>query len=121
VPVCTVTAALLAMAEESVDVPVPAVFSRVPALVNVPPPDWLTPPLSVRSNVAPPALLSVAPFSSNRVFVPASLIANWKAELDRFAPTLTYAIAHPSELPAGKDELSAADEVVHEVRMGSHP
>jgi non-specific serine/threonine protein kinase len=40
--------------------------------------------------------------------VPASLIANWKAELERFAPSLTYAIAHPSETPSGK-ELSAAD------------
>jgi non-specific serine/threonine protein kinase len=29
--------------------------------------------------------------------VPASLIANWKGEIDRFAPSLTYAIAHPSE------------------------
>jgi superfamily II DNA or RNA helicase len=41
--------------------------------------------------------------------VPASLIANWKAELDRFAPSLTYAIVHPSERPSGKEELSAAD------------
>ncbi len=28
--------------------------------------------------------------------VPASLIANWKSELERFAPTLTFSIAHPS-------------------------
>ncbi len=41
--------------------------------------------------------------------VPASLIANWKAELERFAPSLTYAIVHPSETSAGKEELSAAD------------
>jgi non-specific serine/threonine protein kinase len=41
--------------------------------------------------------------------VPASLIANWKAEIERFAPSLTYAIAHPSEIPAGKDELTATD------------
>ena len=41
--------------------------------------------------------------------MPASLIANWKAEIERFAPSLTYAIAHPSETPAGKNELSAAD------------
>src|SRR5207302_4010921 len=26
--------------------------------------------------------------------VPASLIANWKAEIERFAPSLTYAVAH---------------------------
>jgi hypothetical protein len=41
--------------------------------------------------------------------VPASLIANWKAEIERFAPSLTYAIAHPSERPAGKEDLSAGD------------
>lgn len=39
--------------------------------------------------------------------VPASLIANWKSEIGRFAPSLTYAIAHPSETPAGKDKLPA--------------
>ncbi len=38
--------------------------------------------------------------------VPASLIANWKAELERFAPSLTYVVAHPSE---AKEELTAAD------------
>jgi non-specific serine/threonine protein kinase len=41
--------------------------------------------------------------------VPASLIANWKAEIERFAPSLTYAVAHPSEVPSGKEDLSAAD------------
>lgn len=41
--------------------------------------------------------------------VPASLIANWKAEIERFAPSLTWAIVHPSELPAGKEEFSATD------------
>ncbi len=41
--------------------------------------------------------------------VPASLIANWKSEIERFAPSLTYVVAHPSEAPADKKELSAAD------------
>jgi non-specific serine/threonine protein kinase len=41
--------------------------------------------------------------------VPASLIANWKAEIERFAPSLTFAIAHPSEMSAGKEELSDVD------------
>src|SRR5262249_11092974 len=41
--------------------------------------------------------------------VPASLIANWKAEIERFAPSLTYAVAHPSETSSGKEELTAAD------------
>jgi SNF2 family DNA or RNA helicase len=31
------------------------------------------------------------------VVVPASLLANWKSELERFAPTLRFVIAHPSE------------------------
>jgi non-specific serine/threonine protein kinase len=35
--------------------------------------------------------------------VPASLIANWKAEIDRFAPVLSIWVAHPSE-QAGCDE-----------------
>jgi hypothetical protein len=42
--------------------------------VNVPPPDWLTPPLLARSNVAPAALLSVALFSRTRLLAPASLM-----------------------------------------------
>ena len=32
--------------------------------------------------------------------VPASLIANWKSELARFAPSLSFAVAHPSEVTA---------------------
>ena len=32
--------------------------------------------------------------------VPASLIANWVAEIERFAPSLSYLVAHPSALPA---------------------
>src|SRR5207248_5505039 len=43
------------------------------------------------------------------LIVPASLIANWKAEIERFAPSLTFAIAHPSEAPSGKEDLSAED------------
>jgi non-specific serine/threonine protein kinase len=39
--------------------------------------------------------------------VPASLIANWKSEIERFATSLTFAIAHPSETRAGADELSS--------------
>jgi non-specific serine/threonine protein kinase len=40
------------------------------------------------------------------LIVPASLIANWKSELARFAPSLSVWIAHPSE---GSVEGSAAD------------
>jgi non-specific serine/threonine protein kinase len=38
--------------------------------------------------------------------VPASLIANWKSELSRFAPSLSVCIAHPSEM---KSDGSDAD------------
>ncbi len=38
---------------------------------------------------------------------PASLLANWAAEAERFAPGLRLLIAHPSELPAA--ELQALD------------
>src|SRR5712691_5189269 len=33
---------------------------------------------------------------------PASLLANWAAEIERFAPSLKAIIAHPSELPADR-------------------
>jgi non-specific serine/threonine protein kinase len=35
----------------------------------------------------------------NLLVVPASLIANWRSELARFAPSLDVLVAHPSELP----------------------
>jgi non-specific serine/threonine protein kinase len=34
--------------------------------------------------------------------VPASLLANWQAELERFAPSLSFVIAHPSTMSAGE-------------------
>ena len=51
---------------------------------------------------------------------PASLLANWKAELERFAPTLRALVLHPSELPAAEvarrveqaDGLAGIDLVV---------
>ncbi|MBA4192207.1 MAG: ATP-dependent helicase [Planctomycetaceae bacterium] len=39
--------------------------------------------------------------SASLLVVPASLIANWKSELARFAPGLSFAVAHPSEGTAG--------------------
>jgi non-specific serine/threonine protein kinase len=42
--------------------------------------------------------------------VPASLLANWQAEIERFAPSLATLIAHPSTMSAPKlAELAAAD------------
>ncbi len=40
--------------------------------------------------------------SPTLIITPASLIANWKSELARFAPTLRVAFAHPSESPAAE-------------------
>ncbi len=39
--------------------------------------------------------------------VPASLIANWKSELARFAPGLAFAVAHPSEAGSVRGEVNA--------------
>jgi SNF2 family DNA or RNA helicase len=41
--------------------------------------------------------------------VPASLLANWKAELERFAPTLSFLIAHPSEYTTAKRQVEESD------------
>ncbi len=50
--------------------------------------------------------------------VPASLLANWQAEIERFAPSLVTRVAHPSAMPAhelaelGAAELGSADLVI---------
>jgi non-specific serine/threonine protein kinase len=50
--------------------------------------------------------------------VPASLVANWKAEAERFAPDLRLLVAHPSERRSAElaalsaDELEGVDVVV---------
>ena len=41
--------------------------------------------------------------------VPASLIANWKSELAKFAPALSFAVAHPSEVSANDGEIGPDD------------
>jgi non-specific serine/threonine protein kinase len=53
------------------------------------------------------------------LIVPASLVANWKAEIERFAPTLLVLYAHPSETPTeewepkcGGDGGNAPDLVI---------
>jgi non-specific serine/threonine protein kinase len=47
---------------------------------------------------------------SNLLIIPASLIANWSNEIDRFAPDLNYFVAHPEvhrkKKVAAKDEKS---------------
>ena len=41
--------------------------------------------------------------------LPASLLGNWKGELERFAPSLSFITLHPSELERGELERIAAD------------
>lgn len=41
--------------------------------------------------------------------VPASLLANWKAELRRFAPSLSVLLAHPADTPPGTLARLASD------------
>ncbi len=49
---------------------------------------------------------------------PASLLANWQAEIDRFAPSLSALVAHPSAMPArelaalGERDFSGTDLVI---------
>ena len=47
--------------------------------------------------------------NASLLVVPASLIANWKSELARFAPGLSFAVAHPSEVNANNGEIGLAD------------
>jgi SNF2 family DNA or RNA helicase len=46
---------------------------------------------------------------SSLLVAPASLLANWKAELERFAPTLTFLIAHPSGTTTGNRQVKKVD------------
>jgi len=41
--------------------------------------------------------------------VPASLIANWKAEIDRFAPSLRVLVAHPSAPSIAPEDITPED------------
>ncbi len=64
-------------------------------------------PLSRAARAAAPRE-AVAP---SLIVAPASLIANWKAEIERFAPSLSIFVAHPSEASvdlADERELGAA-------------
>ena len=47
--------------------------------------------------------------AASLLVVPASLIANWKSELGKFAPSLSYAVVHPSEANAKGSEVGLAD------------
>jgi superfamily II DNA or RNA helicase len=48
------------------------------------------------------------PHKPSLLVAPASLLANWAAEIERFAPTLKALIAHPSAMPPG--DVKALDD-----------
>ncbi|MBI4405163.1 MAG: DEAD/DEAH box helicase [Deltaproteobacteria bacterium] len=57
------------------------------------------------------------PVEPSLLVVPASLIANWKSEIERFAPSLDVSIAHPSAVSAsqlreGRQDLIRNKDVV---------
>jgi non-specific serine/threonine protein kinase len=45
--------------------------------------------------------------SASLLVVPASLIANWKSELAKFAPDLSFAVVHPSETGPDAEKVGA--------------
>jgi SNF2 Helicase protein/SNF2-related domain len=47
--------------------------------------------------------------NASLLVVPASLIANWKSELAKFAPSLSFGVAHPSETNANTAEFGRGD------------
>lgn len=47
--------------------------------------------------------------TASLLVVPASLIANWKAEMAKFAPSLSFAVVHPSEDTWGDVDRANAD------------
>ncbi len=52
-----------------------------------------------RQRTAPARPGNRQPHAPSLLVVPASLIGNWKAEIRRFAPSLSVVIVHPSEAP----------------------
>ena len=47
--------------------------------------------------------------NASLLIVPASLIANWKSELAKFAPGLSFAVVHPSETGSDAGEIGPDD------------
>ena len=66
--------------------------------------------LVLRTRVAHDGVALAADEETRRaslLVAPASLLANWAAEIERFAPSLTTIVAHPSAMPSA--ELKALD------------
>ncbi|HZK83033.1 MAG TPA: DEAD/DEAH box helicase, partial [Humisphaera sp.] len=74
---------------------------------------WESSRLSPSSPRLPLSLSPHLRFEPSLLIAPASLIANWKAELSKFSPSLSVFIAHPSETPAitrVQRDATSADE-----------
>jgi superfamily II DNA or RNA helicase len=50
--------------------------------------------------------------NASLLVVPASLIANWKAELAKFAPSLSFAVVHPSEANIERANADSFDLII---------
>jgi hypothetical protein len=50
--------------------------------------------------------------NASLLVVPASLIANWKAELAKFAPSLSFAVVHPSEANIERADADSFDLII---------
>jgi non-specific serine/threonine protein kinase len=57
---------------------------------------------------------------SSLLVVPASLLANWKAELQRFAPSLSFHIAHPSENTIGSPQPDKSAVHAHDLLITTY-
>jgi non-specific serine/threonine protein kinase len=49
--------------------------------------------------------------ATSLLVVPTSLIANWRSEIERFAPELTYHIAHPGSMSTSQPVLLSRDDL----------
>ena len=49
--------------------------------------------------------------ATSLLVVPASLMANWRSEIERFAPELTYHIAHPGSMSTSQPALLSRDDL----------
>jgi superfamily II DNA or RNA helicase len=58
--------------------------------------------------------------NASLLVVPASLIANWKSELAKFAPSLSFGVAHPSEINAQARELGLADVDAYDLMVTTY-
>jgi superfamily II DNA or RNA helicase len=57
---------------------------------------------------------------SSLIVVPASLLANWRTELKRFAPSLSFLIAHPSENSASSGQPKEYDAQAPDVYITTY-